>query len=551
MRTDPDSAAMTASTAAAAPGEIDAADSLWRSLRFFNFYRLGVATVFLAAALFLNSTTQSIASQDRRLFLWVNTAYLVAGLFFLLTHRRLGLSFNRLVSLQVLIDIAALTLLLHASGGQASGLGVMLLVVLAGAGLIGQGRLSLFYAALATIGVLLEQAYRNSTGATYQEDFVRAGILSIGFFATAISARLLARRVITNEALARQRGIELDDQLRMNERIIRDVNDGVLVLDPSGRVRQTNPQAEALLGLGALSGREVAQLLPELSARLETTQAAAGEQELLIRFAPGGRSLRARLIVVPGGDALVFLEDTGHLQAQAQQMKLAALGRLTASIAHEIRNPLSAISHAADLLREEKRGDMQVRLTRIIRDNSIRLDRMVRDILELGRRDRVEAETMELPAFLGTFLDEFCMHEKVSPGLFRREIAPDSALVFDRAHLNQVLWNLLTNARRYGSGSPGSIRLTSSADASANRCELHIIDDGPGITDAKLRGQVFEPFFTTHSQGTGLGLYIARELCDANGASLTLLDKAPGAEFCITGKLRQWEPDPTAEAVSK
>lgn len=522
----------------------DTSESLWRSLAYFNYYRLALAAVFLAVGLFLGGFDQSIASRDRGLFLWANVAYFVAALGFVASHRRLPLSFNGLVSLQVAVDIIALTLLLHGGGGQKSGLGVMLLVVLAGAGLVGQGRLALFYAALATIAVLLEQTYRNAFLGGGDDNFVRVGAISIAFFATAVSARLLARRVIANEELARRRGIELDNHLRMNERIIRDVHDGVLVLTATGEVRQSNPRADALLGLGPLAGREVSQFLPELAQRLGT-ETAGGEQELLIRFAPGGKSLRARLIVAAGGDALVFLEDTGRLQAQAQQMKLAALGRLTASIAHEIRNPLSAISHAADLLREEKRGDMQARLTRIIRDNAQRLDRMVRDVLELGRRDRVEPESLAITPFLATFLDEFCLHEKASADLFVRDIEAGAAIVFDRAHFNQVLWNLLSNARRYGSGTPASIRLVARINASTNRCELHIIDDGPGIED-KLRGQVFEPFFTTHSQGTGLGLYIARELCDANGATLNVLENAPGAHFCITGKLKRWELDPTA-----
>jgi two-component system sensor histidine kinase PilS (NtrC family) len=522
----------------------ETSESLWRSLGYFNFYRLAVASVLLVAGLVFQSSTYGI-DYRREMFLWVDAGYWLVALGFILTHGRLPLRFNGLVSLQVAVDVVALTLLLHASGGQKSGLAVMLLVVLAGAGLVGQGRLSLFYAAMATIAVLLEQAYRSVALNPPDANFVQAGIISIAFFATAISARLLARRVIANEELARQRGIELDDQLRMNQRIIRDVHDGVLVVSFAGKVRQANPRAEALLGLGTLAGHDVGELLPELAERLRRTDPGAGEEEVLMRFAPGGKTLRARLIVGVGGEALVFLEDTGRLQAHAQQMKLAALGRLTASIAHEIRNPLSAISQAADLLREEKRTDMQARLTRIIRDNALRLERMVRDVLELGRRDRVEPERIALEPFLATFLDEFSMHEKAPPELLVREVDADASMVFDRAHFNQVLWNLLANAVRHCSGEPGSIRIVASSNVPANRCELHIIDDGPGIDD-KLRGQVFEPFFTTHSKGTGLGLYIARELCDANDASLSLLDNAPGAHFCITGKLKRWQTDPNA-----
>jgi two-component system sensor histidine kinase PilS (NtrC family) len=527
-------------------GATDTADSLWRSLSFFNLYRLVAASVFLLF-IFYYRPGPGIAAHDRALFLAVDAVYWVLALGFIVTHRRLPLRFSTLLTVQVLTDIVVLTLLLYASGGQKSGLAVMLLVVLAGAGLVGHGRMSLFYAAMATLALLLEQGYRSLASEGSDADFVQVGIISMAFFATAASARLLARRVIAHEELARSRGAALADQLRVNQRIIRDVHDGVLVLDPLGSVRQSNPQAETLLGLGALAGRNAADLLPELAEQLRRFGTTAGERAMLLRFAPGGRSLRARLVGA-GGDTLVFLEDMGRLQAQAQQMKLAALGRLTANIAHEIRNPLSAISHAAELLREEKRADMQQRLTRIIRDNSQRLDRMVRDVLDLGRRDRIEPEQIALQPFLATFLDEFCMHEKVAPDLFDRAADDGATLVFDRAHFNQVLWNLLGNAVRYCSGGAAAIRLRAEVSAAANRCELHIIDDGSGI-DETLRGQVFEPFFTTHSKGTGLGLYIARELCEANGATLTLRDNAPGAHFCITGKYRKWELETTGAAA--
>ncbi len=214
--------------------------------------------------------------------------------------------------------------------------------------------------------------------------------------------------------------------------------------------------------------------------------------------------------------------------------KMASLGRLTAGIAHEVRNPLAAISHAAELLREERREDMQERLTRIIGDNSRRLDRMVHEILELGRRDRAQAEPIQLKPYLEGFVDEFCLREEVERELFRLDVESDPVLSFDRAHLDQVLWNLLANALRYCSRSPGAIRLAAGRREAAARPELHIVDDGPGI-DEDVRAQVFEPFFTTHTQGTGLGLYIAREMCEANHATLELLANAPGAHFCVTG----------------
>ena len=236
----------------------------------------------------------------------------------------------------------------------------------------------------------------------------------------------------------------------------------------------------------------------------------------------------------------------GRIQQQAQQMKLAALGRLTANIAHEIRNPLSAISHAAELLREEKRTEGQQRLSRIINDNAQRLERLVRDVLELGRRDKTSQEQLRLAGFLESFLDEMAMHEQVDRSVFSLSLESDPVLLFDRTHLNQVLWNLLSNALRYCSGRPGAVRIEVRDLPSSERVELHIMDDGTGV-DEEARGKIFEPFFTTHSRGTGLGLYIARELCEANDALLEWVDNQPGAHFRIIGRNQRWQENQNAE----
>jgi two-component system sensor histidine kinase PilS (NtrC family) len=521
----------TPAAAEAAPDE-HAPESLWRSLGYFNLFRLTAATVFLIASAVYRDTN-SLFAFDQRLFLVTDVLYWLAAIAFVITHRWRWLRFDWLLTLQVTVDILALTLLLHASGGQRGGIAIMIVVVLAGAGLVGRGRLTMFYAAMATMAVLTEQSYRTLRFGAELGEFIAVGTMSIAFFATAISAWLLAQRVLANEALARQRGIDLNNQMRVNEYIIRDMADGVLVIDPTGAVRQFNPQARKLLGGALALGRPLAQLSPVLANRFGGFQSAGASAIADLGTGAAGASVRARLVrPAEGGDILVYLEDIGRIQAQAQQLKLAALGRLTASIAHEIRNPLAAISHAAELLREEKRGDMQSRLTRIIGDNSRRLDRMVREVLELGRRDHVHAESIALRGYLEAFVEEFCLHERLSRGLFRIEVDGDPVWSFDRAHLHQILWNLLSNAVRYCSREAGAIVLRTSTDAHG-RAELHVIDDGPGIAQAH-RAQVFEPFYTTHSQGTGLGLYIARELCDANRATLELLTSERGAHFRIT-----------------
>ena len=514
--------------------------SVWTSLHYFNIYRLIVASVFLLAVAFYPRTS-GLGSQSLPLFVWTSLAYWLLAIFFYGALKRLRIAFNRLLSLQVAADILAITLMMYASGGEKSGLAVMLLVVLAGAGLVGQGRLALFYAASATVAVLFEQTWRFLNFGADLADFVQAGILCIGFFATAISARLLARRVIANEELARQRGIDLANQLSVSERVIRDMQDGVMVVAPDETVRQWNPQAEMLLGVRAPARPDLASFSVALANLYRSYRKGAREQLASLRVAGSGALLRARFVHAgESGDVLIYLEDMGRIQQQAQQIKLAALGRLTANIAHEIRNPLSAISHAAELLREEKRTEGQVRLSRIINDNAQRLERLVRDVLELGRRDRTAQEPIRLTGFLESFLDELAMREEADRGVFALRADADATLFFDRTHLNQVLWNLLSNALRYCSRMPGAVRIEVRESIPSERVELHIIDDGAGV-DEETRGKIFEPFFTTHGKGTGLGLYIARELCEANDASLDWAGNEPGAHFRIVGRNQRWQ----------
>ena len=516
--------------------EPDAIESFWRSLRFFSAYRFSIALLFLVAALVFGDTV-SLGTQDALLFDRVAGVYLLLSIAFLVVLLRRPRRFSLQLSTQVTVDITALTLMMFASGGQKSGIAILLLVVVAGAALVGQGRMTLFYAALASVAMLLEESWRALTREADPADFVRTGIISIAFFGTAIIARLLAQRLVANETLARERGRELNEQLRISERIIRDMDDGVLVVDGDGRVRLLNPRAEALLDVRAADGAELATLSRGLSDRCGVWSAQPVE---MVEMLPqnSGRLLRVRYLpsAESGGNALIYLEDMERVQAQAQQLKLAALGRLTANMAHEIRNPLAAISHAAELLAEDDTDPLRQRLARIIHDNTGRLNRLVTEVLELGRRDRAQPEILRWQDFLAGFLEELALHD-VSAG--RRVIVGEGnvELRFDRAHLYRVLWNLLENALRHASAADGAVRMEARMATAANRVELHIVDDGPGVEEAQ-RHQVFEPFFTTHGAGTGLGLYIARELCEASGARLELLEEGPGAHFRISAEGR-------------
>ena len=508
------------------------------SLRYFSLYRLVIASVLVALVYGVPGEI-SFGDYEGPLFSTVVRAYWLFAACMMAGLDRLLPTFDARLTAGVLSDILFLTLLTYAAGGVGSGLPFMHVVVLAFAALMGQGRLALFYAAVASLAMLFEQAMQWVNIGSDSARFVHVGTISIGYFATAIAVRLLARRVIANEALARDRGRDLAEQMRVNERVIRDMDDGVLVVDPGGHVRQANPQARRLLDPVMPRPVTLADYSPALAAAIDALADLSRERVFALDLPSRPAALRVRCVPAgEGGGHLVFIEDLARLREQAQQIKLAALGRLTASMAHEIRNPLAAISQAAELLADERRAETQARLTRIIADNALRLDRMVSDVLELGRRDRAEPELLDLVAYLRGFVEEYAMREPDVRSRVRIEGEGAALLLFDRGHLHQVMWNLLGNALRYASAAEGAVRITVHSDDDGTR--MDIVDDGQGVPD-NARTHLFEPFFTTHSRGTGLGLYIARELSDANGARLDFVDNSPGARFRLRGLNRSIE----------
>lgn len=517
----------------------------WRSFQYFNGYRLVIGIFFLLALFFPNEWNARLNLQPSPQLFGLSSAYTAAVLAGLLLSSLWRHRFNLQLSVQMLVDVAFVAPVMYFAGGVASGLSVILLVSLAAASLVGRGRLVLLYAAMATLAVLAMQVYGIIASNFDVAGIVQAGFISAGFFATAVLARLLGQRVMYNEELARKRGEALDNQIVISRRVVERMQDGVLIVAADGRVLRSNPGAQAMLGLPLEGEIELAQQVPTLAAALEVWDRHEGDESF--RFAGAeGRELAARFERTSSsdGEVLVFLEDLARIQERAQELKLASLGRLTASIAHEIRNPLSAISHAGELLREERRGEMQDRLLRILNDNVHRLDRIVRDVLELGRQQRAQPEPLNLDDFCRQFIEHLVLAEHLPVGVLAYRGVAGRVMCFDRTHLDRILWNLVSNALRHSSRNQGAVTIAVVGAAEIGRVELHVSDDGPGVPE-NVRAQVFEPFFTTHTQGTGLGLFIARELCAANGAGLELLPEAGGAHFVISGRS---EPCPLSEA---
>jgi len=515
------------------------ADAYWRSLHYFNFYRIALASLLLLAH-FVFFERNPLGTLVPHLYTLASALYLLLGAVLFIAIQSRWPRFDIQVSGQVFADIFLLTIIMYSSGGVVSGLGLLVLVTLAASSLIARGRLAMFHAAIATLAVLFEESYL-AYGPSTTGNFLQAAMLSTTYFAVAGLAYYLAQRLSVSEAIAQRQRIDLANLDTVNRLVIQDMQDGVIVVDGDNRVRQINSQAERLLGplTGPRGEIQVDAYAPSLAARIAEWRESGDISLLPLRAPNSNRSFRTRITPIGNRRALgavIFLEDLSRLQAQAQQLKLAALGRLTANIAHEIRNPLSSIGHAAQLLQEDEAFDLtQKRLLEIIHDNTFRLDRMVQDILQLNRKDRGQPETLHLESYLQSFCQEFCHTEHLPADLFRIEAAPTIDIQFDRYHLHQVLWNVCRNASRHCRRQAGSIRLVAQQAPAENVIQLDIIDDGPGVP-GEIQAQLFEPFFTTESTGTGLGLYIARQLAEANSATLDYIDNPLGGQFRLSCK---------------
>jgi two-component system sensor histidine kinase PilS (NtrC family) len=516
----PTAATLTFPAPGEAPGE-DASDT-WRPLRYFSLYRATLAGLFLVLVV-AGAVPRTLGQARAEHFLPVALAYLGFAIASGVAVRRRWPGFATQVVGQVLGDVVALTLLMYASGGVRSGFGMLVVVAVAGGSILAGGRTALLFAALATIAVLAQElagALGSEAGFAYTE----AGALGASLFAAAVVAHAVARRLRESEALARQRAVDLAGLARLNEHILQRMQSGILAAGPDGRVRLANESARRLLGLPRLEpGMTLESVSPEVALLLGDWRRDRGVGPRSFRPPGAGTEVIASLAAIdlPGSPAaLVFLEDLANVTLRAQHLKLASLGRLTASIAHEVRNPLAAISHAAQLLDESPElAAADRRLTRIITEQSQRLNAIIENVLQLSRRRDAELERFPLRDWLAAFVGELSRERGLAEADVVLEVEPaDLEVRADPSQLQQVLQNLCENALRYATASP-RLRLAAATNPETERPYLEVCDSGPGVP-AEAVAHLCEPFFTTERQGTGLGLYIARELCEANQAVL-------------------------------
>ena len=511
-------------------------------LKVYNYYRVFVGVALLA--MFLQHYTETRLGRLRpETFLWVALFYTGINLLSAMSTQALPARlFRRQLAavVFVLYDISTLAWLMYLSGGVGSGLGVVILVAVAAGSVLVTGRVSAFIAAVASIVVLYEEFYVSLMPPDYRSDYFQAGILGAIYFATAFAIQTLSARLRRTEITSLSRAAEVADLERVNRSIIQRMRTGIIVVDNNDRPRMLNQSARSLLGLAAHD--QTAPALPDpLLERLRAWRADTGVRTGPFEIAPTTPEIRANFSAVrperPDADVIVFLEDTVEIQQRAQQLKLAALGRLSASIAHEIRNPLGAISHAGQLLSESRNLDKgDTRLTDIINMQSRRMNGVIENVLELSRRKPPSPIRLNLKNWLTEFVTEFrqSMPDAVD---IRINVQPATTEVrVDPGQLGQALTNLAVNGLRYSKEKTGraTLAIDGGIDQSTDRPYLNVVDDGPGVPDDRV-DNLFEPFFTTERTGTGLGLYITREMCEANQARVTYSrDQRGGSCFRIT-----------------
>jgi two-component system sensor histidine kinase PilS (NtrC family) len=509
--------------------------ALSRLLKLYSSYRLFLAALLLWLG-YLESSPVYFDGSDSGLFSLTAAAYLVASLINLTLFQILRWRPSEtLLFAMLLVDVVAINLMLYSSGGMAGSMGYLLMVTVAASGTFLSTRLALSIAAIASfipVSIAMSEFVLSDGG---QGQVMRSGVFGILLFATALIFIYLAKRLTLVEELAESESRAATRLQHINDLVFNKMLTGIIVFDSDFRIEQLNERASLLLGSSNSqkllarhdSLNQVADLLPyyhEWKAnpqrQLPTFRCKNSDIPLQISFS----EIRSNSVV----DTILFIEDARTLSQHAQQLKNSSLGALTSSIAHEIRNPLGAISHAAQLLQESSLPESDQQLVDVVLRHSTRVDKLVRDILQLSRQQTPQISVINIYnncILSKTQVEE--SHQFQNPQIHIDGSAQGVNAPFDSGQLQQVLINLISNALRHSEKKTGlpwvAIRFDYQTDM--NLAMLKIYDRGEGVSAAN-KNKIFEPFFTTEKQGVGLGLYIARELCEINFATLSYVYKS-------------------------
>ena len=529
-------------------------DLAWRVIGLLSLYRLLVPLVLLSMQSFAGPGL-GLATARPGLFVSACIAYFTAAVL-LVIARRLHWSSLRIVALvNASVDAIAIGLILYASGGVASGLGILLVLPVFALTILAGSRDALLIAALAAIAVLLQQVFVGLAVESPAGDYVAAGVYGAVLFLVALALRPVGSRLRESEALVRRHEVDLANMAQLSQYIVQHLRESLLVVDAQDRIRLINESAAQILGdNNAYPDALIGEASPRLLYLLESWRqrvggsAAVPSVDQTFVAADGSRLIGAHF--APLGTAspapvLIFLEDTSLIEEKVQQSKLAALGRLSASIAHEIRNPVGAMSHAGQLLAESPSlSSDDRRLTEIISSNAERVSGIIENVQRLSRREQARLESLPLLPWVQDFQQEFC--QTMQWPLARLVVVGETATVevrVDPDQLRQIVWNLCENALKHAIGDSAvhGVEIRYGRMHGSARPFLEVADRGAGVAPEHLE-RIFEPFYSG-GRGTGLGLFLARELAQANGATLLYEPRAGGGSVfrLVFADPRRWE----------
>jgi len=512
------------------PGSSSSSTNLaWRVIALVNLFRLLVP--LLLAVLLVTISPSPVGQAHPAMFIGALTAYFLFALGMIPSIKRRWPQIGLQTAISVGADIVLLTLITYASGGMSSGLAALLVLPIGAASFVVRQRLALTFAAVAALALLLQQLMTSLAMRGDTSDFAASGIVGALIFIVTLGVNPLARSLRESEELVRQREVDVADLAELNQFIVQHLRESILVVDDQDAIRLINESAAQLLrGDVVPPGTPLREVSPRLLYLLQTWRLQADDWQgssLSLLSSDGGSLLLPHFVSLAtskGRPTLIFLEDTTLIAERVQQSKLAALGRLSASIAHEIRNPVGAMSHAAQLLAEATTLTPQERrLTTIIASNGDRVSDIINNVLQLSRRDSTRPERIEINGWLSEFLAEFRQTAQIDEAVLQFASEEEIDVRVDPSHLHQLLWNLCENALRYGRtpGTSDPIEVRTGRIAGSDRPYLEVLDRGSGIPSVDAE-RIFEPFFTSgqNQGGTGLGLFIARELAQCNRAIL-------------------------------
>lgn len=507
----------------------------WAALRLLNQYRL-LILLALAAIYYLSDTQRLLGFGHPSSFIAVHFAYLLTTVAFVYQHFKQRPGINIQFFVQNYLDILFITALMYVSGGVSSGLGSLLLINIALMSQLCSIRHSLLFAAIASMCVMGEEILSSWAGSSANANLEAAALLGALLFLTAWLTTVPLRRLLSRQLVsptASRAVLDVRQIAQLNEEIIRELDSGVLVVDRNFNIQLMNDTARMLLAVEFVPmPSNLKKISAELLSNLNESERSPTLQTCAFDIGSTGQTVLPHYTRLSNGGMLIRLDDNTQIRSQFQQLKLASLGRLSASIAHEIRNPLGAISHAVQLIEESSTlGSKDAELLQIARRHTQRINRIIEDVLQLSNRERVNFEMLHIDEAVNLFALRFREENALNGIELKVNTEPCSAMA-DAGHVDQILWNLCTNACLHNDNEKLQITIHC-FDSGYGTLFIDVTDTGKGISDID-RDNLFEPFYSTHQTGTGLGLFIIRELCNLNNASIECMAEERGAHFRVT-----------------